>query len=136
MKSIKKTSFLEFYFSAISLRISSSFISYPYWVISGYLKLLNLKKISKKFQILWPLVSSWMRKTVLWYLIRFVWCHSQICSVWKNLHKWFWSKPRRKILTNKPPYYGTKYSKKLICFGIADNFHNVFEEHNSTMIFM
>ena len=39
---------MEFYFSAISLRISSSFVWYPHWVISGHLKISNFQNFWKK----------------------------------------------------------------------------------------
>ena len=42
----------EFYFPAISLRISSSFISYPYWVIRKSRILIKFSKKLKKF--FWP----------------------------------------------------------------------------------
>ena len=73
MKNRKKISILEFHFSAISLRISSSFVWYPYSVISGHLKISFFKKKifeNLKKNLAWAfLVSSWMQKTVLWYHI-------------------------------------------------------------------
>jgi hypothetical protein len=74
---------LDCYFSAIILRISC-FISYPYLVIYGQLKISNfeknLEKFSKKILAESFLFFSWMQKTVLWYLIRFV-CDETVKSL-------------------------------------------------------
>ena len=46
----EKNQFFEIYFSAIILRILSSFVWYSYWVISGHLKISDFEKFWKKFR--------------------------------------------------------------------------------------
>ena len=45
-----ETLFMEYYFSAISFGFRFSFISYPYWVIFGQLKISNFEKKSRNFR--------------------------------------------------------------------------------------
>ena len=56
---------MEFYFSAISLRISASFEWYPHCVISGHMKISNFQNFWKNFfenkKKFWPLGLSFFR---------------------------------------------------------------------------